>query len=764
MRRWLLIGLFVLVSGLLFGFQRGSQASDSISLVGGGYRLERVTVGRTTAIPGAHQKLVVVKYRLSGDVTKTISLSELASGVQVLDARGRAYPQVKGLPVAILRTVEQDPKTFETSDKVSLRGNPVFMSTFLIPSTTVIEKVSFGTGRTAQTLEAGRAIGGLDYYVDSGVTPLETISASRGEWYVSGGLDIRFDGYTTKTGTLGEIEGAEEGEVFIIGSFSVRNATGVATSLFAPGKEELPFKLETGSGESGEQEAMNETVLHPEMEAGLDDFSIAPGAEKKFRVFWKVSRTSIPFAFSVVEKSAGVFTRPITWPAKGRGTTSPRKNTEKPITPTEPTEPKQEELDLENLNVKGLRVSSSQFSKKFPDFSKTIQLAKIPSFDRPIPDLNKFYLDVDPIVVGPVLETKVYPLSEYRNKPKASKVIVETDGETKITCALQILKNGQFVNGSSGKKISLNCPKDCTYRLVFAIPNSTTPGTYNGRFLVDDGSKRAINVTYIVVAKSGGVTITPAFSTVPIIEAGSEKSLPFNVSLQGNTASAIKITLQSGVKGLTMSSSALYLKPGEKKTVNLTFAADFTAEPKQVTGDEVRIAATAVELKTQAVTGFRVLIDPVYGIFEYHGTIGNVTYNVNLLFKPSGDWVWTAAGSTSSKISGDALLTCMCLSLPDNGFRHYIQVALPLGAKLEKMPSAMTYIASGNDPWIRDNYGAIFDAGFSAKIARFDIGVFSFTNNNPFDPMDAAPVKYGKWMAAQRCKYSLQSSAIKVLK
>lgn len=744
MRRWLCVGIFLLISSLLFGFQRGA---DSITIVGGGYRLERVRIGNTTTIPNARQKLFVVRFALPKGMTQL-------SAIEALDARGTVYPLAKGSQLAVLASADDEPQNFRAADRNSLREGSVLMATFLMPSATVIDKVRFGSGRTATTVDVDSKVGGLDYYVESGVTPVQTISASRGEWYVSGGFDLRFDGWTTKTGMIGEIEGTEEGEAFVIGAFSVRNQTTETLNLFSPDRAELPFTLETTSGETVKA---NETILQSDSDHGLEDFSVAPGSERSFRVFWKTSRTARPKAFGVVEKTLGVDARPMIWPADGKGLTSSRKNSSRGTTPSS-------ELDAEPSDVTGVRVSASGLVKKFPNLVKTLQVGKVPNFNGAGLNLGGITIPAEPIVVGPTLEGKIFPKGKFEAKATGTKITVDADGETKIVPTLQVLSGGKVVREQSGKSISLTCPKNSTYRITFGLSVGTPPGTYTGRFLVNDGVKRSISVTFIIAAKSGGVVLSPAFGSVPVLEAGSSITLPFNVQLQGNARSKVTFALQNGVKGLSLSGSPLTLDPGESRIVNLTLTAADTAQNTNFAGDEVRIVANAVDLKSSTSVSFKLLIEPMYGVFEYHGKIGNVTYSANLLFKASGDWCWTVSASTSSKISGDTLIQCLCLNFADQGYRHYIQVAFPLGAKVEKLPGSLTYIASGNDPWILNHFGDIFDAGFGAKLARIDNGILSFTNDIPFDPGSSAPAKYIQWMASRKCKFSLKPSFTKLIK
>lgn len=746
MRQWSLLGL-LLASTALVGWG-GTNKAETIKLLGGNYRLERVNVGQSTAVAGANQKLLVIRYQL-GDDTKTINLADLAKGVQALDARGRAYPQYKGLPVGILRSAEEDSKTFATAPQA--RANQIFLSTFLLPSTTEIEKITFGEGRGATTIDTTRAVSGLDYYVASGTTPLEQINAKKSSYYVSGGIDIRFDGWTGKTGQLGEIEATEDGEVFIIASFTARNATPNSSELLTPGKEQLQFSLDSKT-------ASSETLLQPNSDNGLDSFELAPNAEKSFRVYWKVPRATKPQHFALKSQSLGIAMRPIIWQADGTGSTSPDKNA------PAATQKENTELYFDHTDVTGIRATANQLKIKFPNVFKTLNDAKFSSFYNPIPNLNKFTLELPPITAGPTLEGSIFPKTKLDGKAKATKITVQTDGETKISATLQILKNGKVTREKSGKSIELPCPKNSDYRINFGISVGTPPGIYTGHFLIDDGAKKAITVTYIIAPKTGGVSLSLATNSTPIVEAGEDFTVPVNVSLQSNAKSKVQFNLQSATKGVMLTADTITMNPGETRTINLNFSTDPATQSSSPTGDPIRVSATALDLNSQASIEFRALIAPNWGAFHYKGKIGNVDYESTFFFKANGDWVWTVAGSTSSKVSGDALLQCMVLNYPDKGGRHYIQVAFPMGSKLEKMPSALTYIATGTDPWIRDNFNEVFDAGFSAKLARIDIGILSFTNSNPIDPFDSGPVSYGKWMAAQGCKYSLKTSTSKVIK
>ena len=746
MRQWSLLGL-LLASAALVGWG-GTNKAETIKLLGGTYRLERVNVGQSTAIAGAYQKLLVIRYQL-GEDAKTINLADLAKGVQALDGRGRAYSQYKGLPIGILRSAEEDTKTFATAPQA--RANQIFLSTFLLPSTTEIEKISFGEGRGATTIDTTRAVSGLDYYVASGTTPLEQISAKKSSYYVSGGIDIRFDGWTGKTGQLGEIEATEEGEAFIIATFTARNATPNSSELLTPGKEQLQFSLDSKT-------ASSETLLQPNSDNGLDSFELAPNAEKTFRVYWKVPRSTKPQHFALKSQSLGIAMRPIIWQADGTGTTSPDKNA--------PAAAQKEntELYFDHTNATGIRVAANQLKIKFPNVFKTLNDAKFSSFYNPIPDLNKFTFELPPITAGPTLEGSIFPKTKLDGKAKATKITVQTDGETKISATLQILKSGKVTNEKSGKSIELPCPKNSDYRINFGISVGTPPGIYTGHFLIDDGAKKAITVTYIIAPKTGGVSLSLATNPAIKLEAGEDFTIPVNVNLHGNAKSKVQFNLQNATKGVTMTAETITMNPGETRTINLKFSTDPATQSSSPGGDPMRVTAIALDLNSQSTVEFRALIAPNWGAFHYKGKIGNVMYESDFLFKANGDWVWTAVGSTSSTVSGDTLMQCMVLNYPDNGGRHFIQVAFPLGAKLEKMPGTLTYVATGNDTWIRDNFNEVFDSGFSVKLARIDNGLLSFTNNNPIDPFDSGPIKYVQWMKQQNCKFSLKTLSSKVIK
>ena len=744
MRRWVFVSLFILISSVILGWQRNDGALNILSAT---YRVERVQIGRTTIIPSVKEKLLVVRFSLSKEV------SQIGS-IDAIDTEGKTYRMSKNTPLAALRSATDEPESYVSADHQNLRGSSIFMATILIPRSAVIAKVSFGGGRSATTTAFPIEPRGLDYYVETGVTPLQSISASRDQWYVSGGLDLRFDGWTSKTGMLGEIEGTEEGEIFVIGTFSVRNKTAEKLTLFSPKECDLPFVFETATGEKIRG---NETALLPDSDHGLDDFALEPKMERTFRIFWKVPRGNRPKSFSVVEKTLGVESRPIVWPADGKGTTSSAKNS-----PRETTQPSA--LDAENIGIKGVRVSASGLVKKFPELSKQLRASKIPNFNQATVNLGGITIPVDPIVIGPTVEGKIFPKGKFEAKATGTKVTVDAQGETKIVATLQILNSGKVVREASGKSISLSCPKKSMYGVNFGISVGTPPGTYTGRFLIQDGVKREVPVTFIIVAKSGGVALSPAFGSVPVIPAGDSVTLPFQVQLQGNARSKVTFGLDTVTKGLTLSGETITLNPGESRTVNLTLSASDTAQSNSPLGDEIRIAANAVDLHSTTSVAIHAFIEPIYGVFEYHGKIGNVTYGANFVMKASGDWCWTVSASTSSKVSGDTLLQCLCLNYPDQGFRHFIQIGFPLGAKIEKLPGALTYISSGNDSWIRDHFSQIFDNGFSVKLARIDNGILSFTNNVTFDPGSSAPAKYVKWMASQKCKDDLKPSFAQLIK
>ncbi len=739
----------------------GARDEVSLKVLGGDYRLERQRVGSQTAFPDQNQKLVTVLFQLSSSASITAEPEKLSTGLKLSDADGSSYEVVRGFPLAVLQTPTQIPeagKSLPAATRFTFGRSataPILQATFAVPSRAMIAQISFGEGRNAPSLSIRDKVRGLDFYAETESVPLSEINASQGHWYVSRALDFKMDGHASKTGMLGEIDMAEEGERFEIVNYAVRNATTKPITLFDPETANMTFALRLSDNKIKRNEY---GAILPDSEHGLAEFDLQPGETKQFRLAFKLGRGENPKEILVIESQGQKRGRTITWPWDGKGTTPWER-----IGGTPADEPSSEALS-DDIKLKPIFVPVSQLKKKHPklyDAAKAV--GKIPVIpDHIFAPSNNLLLPMQEIVVGPTVEGGTFPTGIFEGKASGERIELKMLNTSIIRATLSGKRESQATVSTQvtqqNREGSITVAKGSAYSVTFSIPVGTKPGIYMAEFEVKNGSTRMlVPVRFIVEAEKYSLSIAPKVGTGIFMEADSSLTPKMIVYLKGNKALKVKVSVENLPKGVTVNPVEVTVQPNKPLEVPLTFSAASNAVGTLHYGHTSKIVVASTNPNLKSTFDYQVYVDPNWVLYEYSGKIGKVNYAGSMLLMGDGEWIWSTNGGTGSLVTGDILLQALCFNHPnDQGERRYFQLSLMFTAKAQTGPELTATQAQGKDQWLSDNYYAVADGGISIKFLRYDYGVFGFPPAAPWEFDGGAPAAYVKWMQDMNCRHQLK--------
>jgi hypothetical protein len=741
---------------------RGGGQQVTVKVLGGEYKLERQRVGEQTAYANHNEKLVTLRFQLSGTIPIQSEGKTLTEGGLVLiDEAGQSHEPVRNFPLAVLQSANQaqeSGRSLSPAGQFSFgRGtlSPIFQAVFSVPAESVIADLGFGTGARAPRLSLKNKLAGLDYYRASTFVPLQDINASRGEWYMGRALDFKMLGHESKTGMLGEIDGAEEGEKFEIVSFSVKNSSARPLKLYDDAASKPVFALRLTNGRIKREEY---GALLPDSDNGLSDFDIESGSELKFRLAFKLSNSEVPKEIFVIDSAGGLRARPITWPWDGRGTTPWQKAADS-LAPTEPSE-----VLMDEQILKGIPVLPSQLKKKYPALFTTAEAAgKFPKITDTLHPLNRsFMLPMKEIVVGPTVEGKIFPQGVFSGKSSGATVKIKALNDSIIAGTLKAKGvNGSsisaFVKGSK-KEATIKVKSGTAYTANFSISVGTKPGIYFAEFEISTGKTRMlVPVRFIIEAVQYSLAISPQAGSGLYMQADSTETISPLVHLKGNNPLKVKVYAENLSAGVTCDPVEVTLQPNQTTEVPLTFAVAANAKETIINKHYSRLCIESTSPAMKSAFNYQIMVEANWVVFTYSGTIGKVKYVGEVLVTGNGDWLWSSNGTTGSVVIGDTLIQALLFNHPDaEGYRRYSQLMLTLNAKAQSGPDLPAYKFGGNDKWLSDNFYQVADGGISVRLLRYDNGIFAFSPTAPWEFDGGAPADFIKWLNAKKAKYMIK--------